>query len=146
MLKIAFLCSDITRNDEGNRDMYLHRVPLPKKETLMDEEIQLNTEVKLCWPQVQTQMWDKHSNEPKLDFKIPELSCFQLNPDLFAVTIGLAGLTVGKEEWYFHSHASCLCRSVCWVAGELGLMVLDDWKNLDILCLVGFYSLDHLME
>lgn len=39
----------------------------------------------------------QHSNAPKLGFKIHELSCFQLNPELFAVTIGLAEQNAGKE-------------------------------------------------
>lgn len=41
---------------EKNKNVYLHRETFAEKETLMDEEIQINIEVKLCQPQAQALM------------------------------------------------------------------------------------------
>lgn len=55
-MKIVLLCSIHKQKYEKNRNVYLHRETLAKKETLMDEEIQSNIEVKLCRPQAQALM------------------------------------------------------------------------------------------
>lgn len=39
MLKMAFFCSDITRDNEENGNVYLHSALLSKMDLLMDEEI-----------------------------------------------------------------------------------------------------------